>query len=290
MRKKWARGMRTGFTFLVSMITLFIASLIYSPTVSAVGPHILADFETGYPAGWGPYTGGGASITPSLQTIAAGSPSALPIQVGSNVAVSTTYNIPSGDWGGFSVPFATPQDWSNYDGLRFWFYGTNSGLSYQAEIFDNGASVTSAELFDYHFVDNSTGWRHIEIPFGAFTRATDHQTGGVNDGLTLTQMWGWAIPLPVGSSQFYIDNVNLYPGPTTPIISLSQSAYSVPESGVVTITAQLNITSTGNITVSYATTDGTATAGTLPKRLQLQPSMIVMLKIAKYSPLTSPIP
>ena len=109
-----------------------------------------------------------------------------------------------GDFGGFGVDFAAagstgPQDWSGTDGFGFWFYGANSGLLYQAEILDNRSnpSADTAERFDYDFADNFTGWRYIRIPFAAFERATDFQPAGApNDGLTLTEMWGWAVVLP----------------------------------------------------------------------------------------------
>jgi len=162
---------------------LFIVSLAYSPTVAASGPHMLADFETGMPAGWFVYDGA-STPTAITETVAASSPLALLGQVGTNGILSVTYNIST--FGGLGVNFGTAT-----------LYGNNSGLTYQAEIFDNGADTDNAERFDFNFVDNTTGWRHIEIPFGAFTRAVDYNPGGApNDGLTLTQMHGWAMPLP----------------------------------------------------------------------------------------------
>jgi hypothetical protein len=122
-----------------------------------------------------------------------------------------------GDFGGFGVDFAAagstgPQDWSGTDGFGFWFHGANSGLLYQAEILDNRSnpSADTAERFDYDFADNFVGWRYIRIPFAAFERATDFQPAGApNDGLTLTEMWGWAVVLPATSvpRTFSIDDV-----------------------------------------------------------------------------------
>src|SRR5262249_45970982 len=58
-------------------------------------------------------------------------------------------------------------------------------------------STDTAERFDHNFTDDTVGWRQIRIPFSAFGRATDFQPPGApNDGLTLTEMWGWAIVLP----------------------------------------------------------------------------------------------
>ena len=117
-----------------------------------------------------------------------------------------------------------PQDWSGTDGFGFWFYGANSGLLYQAEILDNRSnpSADTAERFDYDFADNFSGWRYVRIPFSAFERATDFQPPGApNDGLTLTEMWGWAMVLPVSAAArtFAIDDV----GPIDHVIDDFQS-------------------------------------------------------------------
>ena len=142
-------------------------------------------------------------------------PQARPGQVGPNTVLTAQFTV--GDFGGLGVDFAAagstgPQDWSGTDGFAFWFHGSNSGLLYQAEILDNRSnpSADTAERFDYDFADNFTGWRYIRIPFSSFERATDFQPAGApNDGLTLTEMWGWAMVLPASATPrtFSIDDV-----------------------------------------------------------------------------------
>ncbi len=105
-----------------------------------------------------------------------------------------------------------PQDWSNFTSFNFWFYGTGSGLTYQAEISDNRSdpNIDTSERFDYEFTDTTPGWQYISIPFADFTRATDFQPGGApDDGFTLTEIWAWAIVLPHGADTVYFDDVSL---------------------------------------------------------------------------------
>ena len=187
-------------------------SLFFAPVATIYAADdfpTIADFDSGPPAGFFVFNGGGSSVTTSTPTIVAGDPLALPGQTAGNGVLQVDFNI--GDFGGFGANFGdTPQDWSDYDGLAFWFHGTGSGLVYQAEFFDNGVNADGAERWDYEFTDTVAGWRYINIPFSQFTRATDFQPGGApDDGLTLTQMWGWAVPLPAGSDIVYFDQIEL---------------------------------------------------------------------------------
>lgn len=203
---------------------LLLAGLLLAPAsarpVSAATFPVLADFEDGLPVGFvayaDSYDNSGSATTINLTL----GDSELPVRPAqsSNKAAAVDFNIvTSGSWdggpgyGGLSHGFAEAQDWSSYDGFSFWFYGGNTGLSFQSEIFDNGANAGTAERFDYTFVDNFTGWRLFEIPFSAYSRATDYQPGGaLNDGLTLTAMWGYAFVLAPGAGSIKVDQVALY--------------------------------------------------------------------------------
>ncbi|MCA9939050.1 MAG: hypothetical protein KC418_10420, partial [Anaerolineales bacterium] len=133
---------------------------------------MLADFEGGVPAGWFVYNGGGSNLTAFTEIISDADAAALPGQVGDNELLSTTFTV--GDYAGFGDNFgAVSQNWASYDAFTFWFYGQNSGLSYQAEVFDGGSDADHAERWDYNFTDDFTGWRQIIIPFSAFNFATD---------------------------------------------------------------------------------------------------------------------
>ena len=208
-----------------ALVVLFLGALV---TPAAAAPPTVADFETATPAGFFTYNGGASSVTATRQTVPDSDALARPGQVGPNGLLIANFTI--GDFGGLGVDFAAtgstgPQDWSGTDGFAFWFRGAGTGLTFQAEIFDNRSnpSADTAERFDFDFKDDSTGWRYVRIPFSAFKRATDFQPAGApDDGLTLTEMWGWAIVLPgtSGASQtIAVDDV----GPLDHVIQDFQS-------------------------------------------------------------------
>jgi beta-glucanase (GH16 family) len=190
-------------------------SFFAAPTAAAppIGPDKLADFEGGVPDGWFAYNGGGSFVSTVVQTVGDGDPLARPAQVGDNGILQADFGV--GDYAGFGQDFAAaggPQDWSSLDGFSFWFYGSNSGLTYQLDIMDNRSDpdYDTAERFSYWFDDDFTGWRYIRVAWGDLVRRPDWQPGGApDDGLTLTEMWGWAFVLPFGSGSFYLDDVGL---------------------------------------------------------------------------------
>jgi beta-glucosidase len=188
-----------------------------------------------------------------------------------------TYNI-SG-YGGFShdVTFdQNPGDWSAHKGIRFWWYGQNtaplppgSGKRIFFEIKDGGANAEASELWNTSFTDDWQGWHLVEIPFSELVYRSDYQpVGGIDQVLNLTQMWGYAITMPVGSpGEFAIDQVEVY-GKADPALKASVVAdagvYPVEEGGTAQV--RISVTTTGStpleepVTVDYRT--GTGTAGT----------------------------
>jgi beta-glucanase (GH16 family) len=182
--------------------TLALAIVGGLATSAVAAPPTIADFDTATPAGFFTYAGGGSAVSAARQAVGESDALARPGQVGTNGVLAAQFTI--GDFGGFGVDFSAagstgPQDWSGTDGFGFWFHGEGTGLVYQAEIFDNRSNpaADTAERFDHNFTDDTAGWRYMRLPFSAFSRATDFQPAGApNDGLTLTEMWGWAIVLP----------------------------------------------------------------------------------------------
>ena len=141
-----------------------------------------------------------------------------------------TYNI-SG-YGGFShdVTFdQNPGDWSAYKGIRFWWYGQNtaplppgSGKRIFFEIKDGGANAEASELWNTSFTDDWQGWHLVEIPFTDLVYRGDYQpVGGIDQVLNLTQMWGYAFTMPVGTpGEFAIDQVEIF-GKADPALKAS---------------------------------------------------------------------
>ncbi len=56
----------------------------------------------------------------------------------------------------------------------------------------------TAERFEASFVDSFEGWQLVEVPFSAFARSADQPVGAPDDGLTLSEVWGYGFTLPDG--------------------------------------------------------------------------------------------
>ena len=196
-------------TFLALSVLAF--GLSSSPALAATS---LVDFEGGLPGGWFEFAGGGATVATNTLTAGDADPLARPGQVGDNTLLEANFDATVG-FAGFGQDFSAttgPQNWINFVGVSFWMYGTNSGNMYQFEIFDNSSdgTVNTSERFDTLFSDDFTGWQQVFIPFSDFTRAVDFQPSGApDDGLTLTEMWGWAVPLDGNAGTLYLDDIGL---------------------------------------------------------------------------------
>ncbi len=209
-----------------------------------------ADFEGAFPPGWFVYAdwGGGATMDLVLTTIAETDPEALPGQVGDNGVLSGTVSIPS--WGGMGSAFNPVQDWSNMQGVSLWFYGENSGTTHEFEI-----QTVQGDDRRASFTDNFTGWHLVTLPFATF---------GVGGAYDVSQVDNWVFVLDGTVGSFILDNVGTYgdAGTVTVLTQFEAAAYNVEEGATATLTVTLNLTSTEPVSVSYATQEGTAIAGT----------------------------
>ena len=154
---------------------------------------VIADFEGGVPAGWFQYGDGGTTVNVSVPTIPDNDPLALPGQVGDNDVLSVVANVPT--WAGFGAGLSPVQNWSDYDALSFWFYGSNSGDIHEVEIQTATAGNRRAI-----FADDFTGWRQIILPFHTFG------AGGAYD---VSQVTNWVFVLDGANSSFSLDNLQL---------------------------------------------------------------------------------
>jgi hypothetical protein len=215
-----------------------------------------ADFEGGFPASWFIYGDwGNIEIDITNPTIPDNDPLALPGQVGPNDILSVTANVPS--WAGFGAGFTPAQDWSDMQGVSFWFYGENSGTTYGFEI-----QTAASDNRRASFVDDFAGWRHITLPFVTFG----------DTPYDLTQVTNWVFILDGMGGAFNLDDVGVYSdaGNVTVSVQFAQPTYTVIEGETVTLTVALNFAITGTVSVDYETADGTAdssdyvpTSGTL---------------------------
>jgi beta-glucanase (GH16 family) len=108
----------------------------------------------------------------------------------------------------------------------------------------------TSERFESTFTDNFSGWREVVLPFSGFTRSTEQPTGAPNDGLTLTDVWGYEFQLPdngVSANTLLIDGIGLVK-PTSQVVrttandgkgSLRRAVSVVANNGVVTFDPSL---------------------------------------------------
>jgi len=181
---------------------------------------VIDDFENGLPEtdesvpppyGWIPF---GGTIAANLISVPASWQN--PTQ-----AVSITFNIAG--FGGISRIFeAESQDWSSFEGIRFWVYGTNSGSNVNFQIFDNrgnpGTDSSERWIVAPAFTDDAVGWKQVTLPFSSFVRNGWQPGGAPDDGLTLDDIWGYAIDIPdaqVGT--FYFDQLEGYNNSVAPL-------------------------------------------------------------------------
>ncbi len=230
--------------------------------VSVTGYGTTFDFESGIPSGLGVFNGGGSSV--SLGTTADSSVPNVPAQAANDVA-AVTYNIT--DYGGITHPFAASADWSPYQGLSFWYKGDGTSKTIGVELKTMGPNAGASDLFQYNFTDNSSGWRFVSIPWSSFFKRTDYNPGAaLGDNIDTSVIWGYSILAPSGSGSFWMDNVAPYGGgggTVVPKVKFSSATYGISESGgSATITVDLSIATTVATSVDYATSNGSAVAGT----------------------------
>ncbi len=92
-----------------------------------------------------------------------------------NHALRVDYNTPASGFGGFQQDFTDPQDWSAFNGFRFWFFGRDHGaapVKINLEIKDGGTGPGASELWTTLVPDDTVGWHQVEIPFSQFTYRT----------------------------------------------------------------------------------------------------------------------
>jgi beta-glucanase (GH16 family) len=58
----------------------------------------------------------------------------------------------------------------------------------------------TAERWEASFTDDFEGWQQVFVPFASFTRNAEQPDGAPNDGLNLTEVWGYGFTLPDGGS------------------------------------------------------------------------------------------
>lgn len=131
--------------------------------------------------------------------------------------------VGAGGWAGFAYLASEAingtwqsQDWTGFQGIRFWLFGSDSGTQLFVDVLDNRnpcSRADDAERYVYVFTDDFSGWREIVVPFGEMVRK-EVGNGAPDDGLGLNRVHGWAFGATAtdGPRTWYLDDVALWSG------------------------------------------------------------------------------
>jgi beta-glucanase (GH16 family) len=70
----------------------------------------------------------------------------------------------------------------------------------------------TAERFETSFIDDTPGWKEVSLPFTSFSRSAWQPKGAPDDGLTLSEVWGYGLVLPprgLSAGSLLLDKVRL---------------------------------------------------------------------------------
>jgi hypothetical protein len=112
----------------------------------------------------------------------------------------------------------------------------------------------TAERWEASFVDNFSGWQQVVVPFTDFTRSANQPAGAPDDGLGLSEVWGYGFEMPYGDDNLMLDQVRLelIPPPTSIVVT------NLNDSGAGSLREALDLIATdGLITFDPVLTDGT---------------------------------
>ena len=169
----------------------------------------------GNPVGFLTFTAGGA-VNISTTT---GPPSPVPGAAAGNNVLETSVGATS--FAGFQHSFENAaadtwisQDWTPYDGVSFWLHGTDARVNLYFTILDNrrpGSTADDAERWAFIIRDDFVGWRLFQPTFPEFARL-EIGNGALNDGLGLTEVWGYSFTALNTSStaSYFLDDVALF--------------------------------------------------------------------------------
>ena len=253
------------------LLSAGVKGTFYIDNISLTGYNTPVDFESGVPTGFVPFSdaidGSGSTTFIAIDLIDVPLPF-VPEIVG-NTVLSVTYDVAAtGSWGGgpgyagVTHDFSETQDWTSFEGFSFWWSGGNTGGEHRIELKTGGESPLVSNRFVYSFLDDFSGWKYFTLPFDSFVKRTDYNPGAaLGDTPALDQVWGYSVLLSAGvQGTFYFDQIAAYGGVEPLKVTFDQATYYVTEGGSATINVSLNMAATLPVTVTYATSDGSATS------------------------------
>ncbi len=243
---------------------------------------VIDDFESGLPSGvdanalpvgfatWGDtWNGTTVAITTTSTSAAAIDP--IPGTDPTNQVLNLTSNVIG--WGGFTHAFENgaldtwvSQDWSSYNGVSFWYYGTGSGTIVFLDIVENrnpGSTTDDGERWSAEWADTTPGWQFKQIPFNDLNRK-DIGNGAPNDGWTGAEVYGWALGTTGtgGNTETrYVDEMSIYGnnGNVRPLeLAFAAQQFDVLEGQTAVLTVSLTTSTTEPVSINYRTAEGYA--------------------------------
>lgn len=237
-----------------------------------------AGTDGGVPIGF--YTwSDGSSVSIEAAKIEPGSPMALPDQIASKTVLKLNTDIKANGWAGYTHAFTnetldkwTTRDWSSYEGIALWLYSNGTGGSLFVDLLENrgaNSKKDDAERWSLTIPDDAKGWRHVKLAFKDFRRK-DIGNGAPNDGLTLSEIHGYAVgnfgSKEMGKHSDYVGPVSVYGLVTEeqrPVeVSFQKDAGSAVKGGKATFTLKLNKPAKVPVTVELVGGEGTALENT----------------------------
>lgn len=210
------------------------------------------------PVGWTAVSGAGNDPVYTQVTDAS-----HPLALDGNTVLDVEVNTAS--WGALVRTFGegttwTSQDWAGHTGVGFWFLGEGSGATYALDILDNrnqGSTSDDAGRWAQTFVDDTAGWKFVELPFANFARK-DIGNGAPDDGFTLNEIHGYGFAHEGGAGDaqtFRVDDITLLGSADRAKITVNfdGSQFSVNEGDDAQITVKLNNDAPEDITINYET-------------------------------------
>ncbi|MDJ0959802.1 MAG: carbohydrate binding domain-containing protein [Acidimicrobiia bacterium] len=118
----------------------------------------------------------------------------------------------------------------------------------------------TAERFETTFTDSVAGWQQISIPITDFVRSADQPAGAPDDGLTLTDVWGYGLDVPYpAAGEYKVDFVQRTPIPPPTELTVT----NLDDSGPGSLREALSlIAEDGTITFDPSLAGGTLTLTT----------------------------
>ena len=173
---------------------------------------VVEDFESyggsaSVPESWFNYgnAGGGVSL------VAVGDGFAREGQSSENKLLAWGFDAASDPgYGGVGKEFAQPADWSAFEGVEFWFFGSGSGGVLQVEIGEDKTSDVERYRSNA-FPDSTSGWRRVRLPFESFRPASWNPVPG-NEVLDLVAVENlvFAANSGVSGAGVALDDIVLY--------------------------------------------------------------------------------